>query len=85
MIHLSGKDNIQIEFCGLRPGEKLYEELLINDSDKKTKYESITVANPTVFNINKLNKKIDELLENKNILKTLKEIVPEFDHQLNNK
>ena len=83
MIHLSGRDDIKIEFCGLRPGEKLYEELLINDSDKKTDYESITVASPTVFNINELNKKIDKLLENDNILDVLKEIVPEFNHKLN--
>ena len=39
--------NIEIEFSGLRPGEKLYEELLIDDSDTKTDYESITVAKPT--------------------------------------
>ena len=83
MIHLSGRDDIKIEFCGLRPGEKLYEELLINDSDKKTAYESITVASPTIFDINELNTKIDKLLENKNILDTLKTIVPEFNHKLN--
>ncbi|NQY21918.1 MAG: polysaccharide biosynthesis protein, partial [Campylobacteraceae bacterium] len=83
MINLSGRDDIKIEFCGLRPGEKLYEELLINDSDKKTAYESITVASPTLFDINELNKKIDKLLENENILEVLKEIVPEFDHKLN--
>ena len=83
MIHLSGRDDIKIEFCGLRPGEKLHEELLINDSDKKTAYESITVTSPTVFDINELNKKINKILENKNILEVLKEIVPEFNHKLN--
>ncbi len=31
MIELSGRSEIGIEFCGLRPGEKLYEELLIRD------------------------------------------------------
>ena len=35
MIELSGRSEIGIEFCGLRCGEKLYEELLIDDSDKK--------------------------------------------------
>jgi len=84
MIELSGKDSINIEFCGLRPGEKLYEELLINDSDKKTQYESITVASPTIFNIDKLNKKISQLLTSDNKIKKLQEIVPEFDHKLNN-
>jgi UDP-N-acetylglucosamine 4,6-dehydratase len=85
MIELSGKENISIEFCGLRPGEKLYEELLINDSDKNTDYESITVANSTYFDINDLNAKIDELLVCEDKILKLKEIVPEFNHQLNNK
>ena len=85
MIELSGKENISIEFCGLRPGEKLYEELLINDSDKNTDYESITVANSTYFDIDELNAKIDELLICEDKISKLKEIVPEFNHQLNNK
>ncbi|KAB7889903.1 NAD-dependent epimerase/dehydratase family protein [Poseidonibacter ostreae] len=84
MIDLSGLDNIEIEFCGLRPGEKLYEELLINDSDKKTQYESITVASSTKFNIDELNKKIEELLLKDDKLSILKEIVPEFNHKKNN-
>ncbi|QKF76885.1 UDP-N-acetylglucosamine 4,6-dehydratase (configuration-retaining) [Arcobacter defluvii] len=84
MIELSGRNEINIEFCGLRPGEKLYEELLINDSDQKTKYESITVASPTNFDINKLNQKIDDLLVCDDKIAKLKEIVPEFNHQLNN-
>ena len=85
MIELSGKENISIEFCGLRPGEKLYEELLINDSDKNTDYESITVASSTYFDIDELNTKIDELLVCEDKISKLKEIVPEFNHQLNNK
>jgi len=84
MIELSGKEDVEIKFCGLRPGEKLYEELLINDSDKKTDYESITVASPTYFEINELNEKIEELLVCENKIKKLQEIVPEFDHKLNN-
>ena len=83
MIELSGRSDIKIEFCGLRPGEKLYEELLINDSDKKTQYESITVANRTIFDINELNKKIEELLVCEDKITILKEMVPEFDHKLN--
>ena len=83
MIELSGRSEIGIEFCGLRCGEKLYEELLIDDSDKKTQYESITVASPTIFDINDLNKKIEELLVCEDKISKLKEIVPEFDHRLN--
>ena len=83
MIELSGNNEVKIEFTGLRPGEKLYEELLINDSDKKTDYESITVASPTKFDINELNQKIEELLTCEDKISKLKEIVPEFNHQLN--
>jgi len=83
MIELSGRDEIQIEFSGLRPGEKLYEELLINDSDRKTEYESITVAGKTKYDITKLNQDIDELIKIDNKLQKLKEIVPEFDHNDN--
>ncbi|WP_323593198.1 UDP-N-acetylglucosamine 4,6-dehydratase (configuration-retaining) [Aliarcobacter butzleri] len=84
MIELSGRSDINIEFCGLRCGEKLYEELLISDSDQKTKYESITVANSTKFDIKELNKKIEELLICEDKVAKLKEIVPEFEHRLNN-
>jgi FlaA1/EpsC-like NDP-sugar epimerase len=82
MIELSGRDEIKIEFSGLRPGEKLYEELLINDSDKKTQYESITVAGKTEYNIEKLNKDIEELILTTKKLEKLKDIVPEFEHNL---
>ena len=83
MIELSGRSEIGIEFCGLRCGEKLYEELLIDDSDKKTQYESITVASPTFFDIEELSQKIEELLVCEDKISKLKEIVPEFDHRLN--
>ena len=83
MIELSGKEGIEIEFSGLRPGEKLYEELLIDDSDAKTDYESITVAAPTLYNLAKLNRDIEELLNCEDKLNKLKEIVPEFNHMKN--
>jgi FlaA1/EpsC-like NDP-sugar epimerase len=83
MIELSGRDDISIEFTGLRPGEKLYEELLIDDTNATTKYESITVAKPTVYDIDTLQKDIDELISSKDKIKQLKKIVPEFDHKLN--
>jgi FlaA1/EpsC-like NDP-sugar epimerase len=52
MIRLSGlrvkvensDGDIEIEFCGLRPGEKLYEELLIGDSAFKTSHPMIMGA-----------------------------------------
>ena len=80
MIELSGKKEVKIEYTGLRPGEKLYEELLINDTDEKTQYESITVASNTHYDIKKLNRDIKELLTCKDKLSQLKKIVPEFEH-----
>lgn len=83
MIELSGRADIKIEFTGLRPGEKLYEELLIDESDAKTDYESIMVAKPTKYDIDKLNRDIEELLTCEDKLSKLKAIVPEFNHQPN--
>ncbi len=83
MLKIYGKEHLKIEYVGLRPGEKLYEELLINDSDKKTIYDSIFVAKPTPYDIEKLNKDIEELLRAKDKIAKLKEIVPEFNHNAN--
>lgn len=81
MCELSGKKEIEIEFTGLRPGEKLYEELLIDESEHKSKYESIMIAKHTHYDISKLQNDIAELLTCKDKLVKLKEIVPEFNHQ----
>ncbi len=82
MKQIYGKDNLPINFVGLRPGEKKYEELLINDSELKTKYESIFVAKPSHYDITQLKSDIERLLvatdEKKLII--LSEIVPEFKH-----
>ena len=83
LIELSNAKNIEIEFSGLRPGEKLYEELLIDNSDCNTDYEGITIAKSTKYDIDKLNSDIDELMnfvDDEARLVKLKEIVPEFNH-----
>lgn len=85
MIELSGKKDIQIKFTGLRAGEKLYEELLIDDSEASTPYNSITVAKRTDYPIAKLNLDIQTLLDSDSKLAKLKQIVPEFNHQTNKK
>lgn len=60
LIHLSGLDvksesnphgDIEIHFSGLRPGEKLYEELLIGDNVEKTAHKRIMTANETYLDI----------------------------------
>jgi UDP-N-acetylglucosamine 4,6-dehydratase len=82
MIELSGREDIKIEFTGLRPGEKLYEELLLDDTEANTQYDSITVAGTTSYNIEQLNQDILELVLTKDKLGKLKEIVPEFVHKI---
>jgi UDP-N-acetyl-D-glucosamine 4,6-dehydratase len=83
MLELSGREDIKIVYTGLRPGEKLYEELLLDESDASTEYESITIAKTTSYSLDKLNEDIKELLIVKDKLKKLKEMVPEFHHQKN--
>jgi FlaA1/EpsC-like NDP-sugar epimerase len=83
MIKLSGRDDIEIKYTGLRAGEKLYEELLIDDSEAKTEYESITVAGKSEYDIDKLNADIQNLINSDNKIEILKKIVPEFNHMKN--
>ena len=85
MIELSGREDIKIKFTGLRAGEKLYEELLIEDTDLKTEYSSIMVSQNPPVDYNSLITKIKllESSEEQELLSVLQEIVPEFDHQLN--
>lgn len=79
MIQLYAKENeIEILFTGLRPGEKLYEELLIDESEQETRYSSIFIAKPTQYDILKLKHDIEVLLEAKDKVKALQDIVPEY-------
>lgn len=80
MIELSGKENIDIVFCGIRDGEKLFEELLISEHDTKTQYPSIVVAHKTEYPLDTLQRDLDELFRCENKIMKLKEIIPEFQH-----
>ena len=88
MIRLSGlvpNQDIVIEFSGLRPGEKLYEELL-NDQENTvpTHHEKIMVASVRDYEFEVICKHIDELIElscrymDRKVVVKMKEIVPEF-------
>ena len=87
MLELANRTDLKVVFTGLRPGEKLYEELLIDENDKQTKFESIFVTNSQKYDLNLLNLQINELLnlDEKDIESKLCEIVPEFSHALNKK
>lgn len=94
-IRLNGKEpytEIPIKFIGLRPGEKLYEELLIdNDQLKKTDNEKIFVEPQEYVDEKDLYEQVDRLNKAARVpdpaavADILKEIVPEFDHRLNEK
>ena len=85
MIKLSGAKNVEIKYTGLRPGEKLYEEVL-NDKEgtKPTFHEKIRIAEVRNYEYSKVSKDIDKLIEisknydNMATVKKMKEIVPEY-------
>ena len=80
MLLLSGKTHLPIKITGLRKGEKLFEELLIDEKDIQTKYESIFVTHSEKCDLKKLNLQINELLHSSNVAQILAQIVPEFKH-----
>lgn len=83
MLLLSGREDLEIKITGLRRGEKLFEELLIDENDAKTQYESIFVARNEKIDLSLLESQIERLkiCENgEEIAKILNELVPEFKH-----
>lgn len=90
MIQLSGLElnkDITIKITGLRPGEKLYEELLADEENTKpTHHPKILIAN-TRENPVDLSDKIEALINlfnqqnNEEIVQKMKELVPEFISQ----
>lgn len=91
MIRLSGLEpgvDIQIEYTGLRPGEKLYEELLNNEElVKPTSHDKIMIANVREYEYDEMLPMYDKLFEyaqeNQNylVVRTMKEMVPEYKSQ----
>lgn len=88
MIRLSGLEegkDIEIVFSGLRPGEKLYEELLANEENTiKTHHPQIMIGKVREYGFKEVNNKITEIIglyqtqDNFAIVKAMKDIVPEF-------
>ena len=87
LIKLSGYkpgEDIEIKFTGLRPGEKMYEELLMDEEGlKKTANKMIFIGKPIEFDEDIFEKQLDELItdakkEDKDIRKQIKEVVPTY-------
>ena len=85
MIKLSGAKNVEIKFTGLRPGEKLYEEVLNElEGTKPTFHEKIRIAEVREYDYDKVCKEIEDLItiskkfDNMATVKKMKEIVPEY-------
>ena len=88
LIRLSGfipEKEIEIKYTGLRPGEKLYEELLMGEEGlKKTDNEKIFIGNPIYIEVDEFYARLDRLKEYaygndmKQTVKLLSEIVPTY-------
>lgn len=85
MIQLSGMKNIEIKEIGLRPGEKLYEEVLAKkEDDLPTHHSKIKRAQVRKYDLADIDKAWAELweimptLDDMALVKKMKEIVPEF-------
>lgn len=99
LIKLSGfipDEDIKIEVTGLRPGEKLYEELLMGEEGlEKTNHDKIFVAAPMEITIDDVDKKLEvldkvldkDLIQLEDVKDAIKEVVPTFHEpeELNNK
>ena len=85
MIKLSGAKNVEIKFTGLRPGEKLYEEVLNElEGTKPTFHEKIRIAEVREYDYDEVRKAISDLIEiskhydDMKTVQKMKEIVPEY-------
>ncbi len=96
LIKLSGLEpevDIKIEYTGLRPGEKLYEELLITNSENqiKTDIDKVFIERPTEFYENELFELINELesaannIDIEKIILLLEKLVPTYKRTINGK
>lgn len=85
MIALSGAKDVEIQITGLRPGEKLYEEVLNElEGTKPSFHEKIRIAEVRQYDYHKVNQAIEELIaiakqfENMATVRKMKDIVPEY-------
>ena len=91
MIELAGfkvGEDIKIKFTGLRPGEKLYEEVLSNKENTiETNHSKIRIAKVREYDYNDAANSVDKLrdlaydVEIRDMVTLMKQIVPEFKSQ----
>lgn len=80
----TGQGDVSIEFTGLRPGEKLYEELLIGDNVSWTSHPRIMTAKEASINHGELMVQLDNMRsacgkgDESSVREVLKKLVPEF-------
>ena len=94
MIRLSGlvpNKDIDIEYSGLRPGEKMYEELFYkNEIIEKTSHNKILLAKHSVTDLKDLSDKISGVIDavkefdNDKLKALLKNLVPSSDNEKDN-
>ena len=85
MIKLSGAKDVEIVYTGLRPGEKLFEEVLNDEETTKPSFhEKIRIAQVREYDYETVSKDIDELIrvadefDDMKTVAVMKRIVPEF-------
>lgn len=85
MIKLSNAKNIQIVYTGLRPGEKLYEEVLASEeSTEPTFNKKIRIAKVREYSFDEVSKEIDNLIstaltyDQQTVVNLMRKIVPEY-------
>ena len=85
MIKLSGAKNVQIKYTGLRPGEKLYEELLSTEENTKPSFhQKIRIAEVREYDYEDVEKDVEKLVsiadtyDDMAIVTKMKAIVPEY-------
>ena len=85
MIRLSGAKGVEIKYTGLRPGEKLYEELLAKEENTLPSFnDKIRIAKVREYDYNNVEKDIEDLagiadkFDALAIVRKMKDIVPEF-------
>ena len=93
LIRMYGKvpyEEVEIKFTGLRPGEKLFEELLMDEEGlKKTVNKKIFIGNQIDIDPDNLLKNLDELRniaeanESDEVVDKLADMVPTFNHKVN--